>query len=188
MNMKPTARCLAAAAILTVGSVASSFAAEPAKSEFSRSTIDLGMVVTDVAKSAKFYTDAIGFKEAQGFSVSAEFCADAGLTDKKELNIRVFTLGDEPSATRLKLMTVPGVKTRKSDNDFVHSQTGFRYLSIYVADGGAALERLRKAGVKPLGKAPVAIPGNADGLSLAVVRDPDGNLVELIGPYGMAKP
>lgn len=188
MNVTTNVRYLAVATILTGATFANAYAAEPARSEFSRSTIDLGMVVTDVAKSAKFYTDAIGFKEAQGFSVSAEFCADAGLTDKKELNIRVFTLGDEPSATKLKLMTAAGVKTRKSDNDFVHSQTGFRYLSIYVTDGAAAMERLRKAGVKPLGKAPVAIPGNADGLSLAVVRDPDGNLVELIGPYGKAKP
>jgi catechol 2,3-dioxygenase-like lactoylglutathione lyase family enzyme len=186
--MKATFSARALAAIVSVVSCATLFAAEPAKSEFSRSTIDLGMVVTDVAKSAKFYTEAIGFKEAQGFSVSAEFCADAGLTDKKELNIRVFTLGDEPSATKLKLMTVPGVSTRKSDNDFVHSQTGFRYLSVFVTDGAAALARLKKAGVKPLGKAPVAIPGNPDHWSLAVVRDPDGNLVELIGPYGKAQP
>jgi catechol 2,3-dioxygenase-like lactoylglutathione lyase family enzyme len=188
MNQIRNACYLALTVVLTAGSLAHCRAAEPAKNEFARATIDLGMVVTDVARSAKFYSEAIGFQEVAPFTVSAEFCADAGLTDRKELSIRVFTLGNEPSATKLKLMTVPGVQTRKSDNDFVHSQTGYRYLTIYVADGAAALERLRKAGVKPLGKAPVAIPGNTESLSLAVVRDPDGNLVELIGRYGKPKP
>lgn len=170
-------------------SAGAAFGAAPEKSEFARGTIDLGVVVTDVDAAAKFYKDAIGFHEQPGFTVSDAFCADAGLTDKRELNIRVFTLGDGADATKLKIMSVPGVKTRKSDNDFIHAQTGFRYLTIYVADGDATMARLKKAGVKPLGKAPVALPGNlaTGGMGLAVVRDPDGNLVELIGPFAALK-
>src|SRR5205823_2614346 len=64
--------------------------ADAAKSEgeFARTTIDLGVVVSDVDKSAAFYKDAIGFKEVKGFSVSGDFCADAGLTNGKPLKIR----------------------------------------------------------------------------------------------------
>jgi uncharacterized protein (TIGR03067 family) len=153
------------------------------KSEFSRGTIDLGMVTSNVARSVKFYTEAIGFQEIQGFSVDAQLCADAGLTDHKSLDIRVLVLEDNPAATRLKLMSLPGVESKTSDNAFIHSQLGFRYLTIYVSDGNAALERLKRAGVKPLVKGPVKLPeALGPGMTLSVVRDPDGNLVELIGP------
>jgi lactoylglutathione lyase len=158
-------------------------AEEKADNAFSSKTIDLGVCVSDVDKAAKFYTEAVGFKEVKPFAVPGDFCADAGLTNGKPLNIRVFVLGDGDTATKIKLMSVPGVSTKKNDNEFVHSEQGFRYLTIFVNDMNAALERLKKAGVAPLGKAPVALPkGLPEGVFLTVVRDPDGNLVELVGP------
>ena len=36
-------------------------------------------MVTDIEKAAKFYTEAIGFKELKGFDVPADFAADAAL-------------------------------------------------------------------------------------------------------------
>lgn len=170
----------AAASAALSGSVKT---ADSSPSDFARSTIDLGVVVSDVARSVKFYTHAIGFTEVQGFSVPADFCAEAGLTDKLALDIRVLVLGEGDTATKLKLMQVPGAVVKKDDNAFIHSQLGYRYLTIYVADGDAALERLKQAGAKPLAKGPVPLPaGLPPGLALTVVRDPDGNLIELIGP------
>ncbi len=157
-------------------------AAEPSGS-FARTTIDWGVVVSDVARSVKFYTEAIGFAEAPGFSVPADFCADAGLTDKRALDIHVLVLGQGDSATKLKLMQVPGANAKKSDNAFIHSQLGYRYLTVFVTDTAAALARLKKAGVAPLAKGPVPLPaGLPENTTLTVVRDPDGNLVELVGP------
>lgn len=156
-------------------------AAEPAA--FPRTTIDLGCVVSDIDASVRFYTEGIGFRELQGFSVEPPLAAAAGLTDMKRLDIRVFVLGEGESATRLKLMQVEGVEPRKGDNEFIHSHTGFRYLTIMVADTDAALARLANVGVKPLPNSPVALPDHlGKGLFLTCVRDPDGNLVELIGP------
>ena len=40
--------------------------------EFSKPVIDIGIAAQDVEKSAKFYTEAIGFTEVQGFHVSGE--------------------------------------------------------------------------------------------------------------------
>jgi lactoylglutathione lyase len=154
-----------------------------ADSAFARTTIDLGVCVSDIDKAAKFYTEAIGFKEIEGFSVPADFCKDAGLTDSKKLDIRVFVLGDDESATKIKLMQVPGTQPKKSDNSYVHSQYGFRYLTLMVNDTAAAVKRLDKAGVKPVAKCPVGLPeGLPQGVFLTVVQDPDGNLVELVGP------
>lgn len=156
-------------------------AAEP--TAFPRTTIDLGCVVSDLDASVRFYTDGIGFRELPGFSVEGPLAADAGLTDSKPLAIRVLVLGEGDSATKLKLMQVAGTEPRRGDTEFIHSHTGFRYLTIMVADTDAALERLAKLGAKPLAKSPVALPDHlAKGMHLTCVRDPDGNLVELIGP------
>jgi lactoylglutathione lyase len=156
-------------------------AAEPAA--FPRTTIDLGCVVSDLDASVRFYKEGIGFRELPGFSVEPALAADAGLTDTKRLDIRVLVLGEDDSATKLKLMHVAETELRPGDNEFIHSHTGFRYLTIVVADTDAALARLTKLGVKPIAKSPVALPDHlGKGLFLTCVRDPDGNLVELIGP------
>jgi predicted enzyme related to lactoylglutathione lyase len=148
------------------------------KADFSRTTIDLGMVVSDVEKAAKFYGETLGFKELSGFDVPARMATDAGLTDNQPFRVRVFVLGDEPAATRLKIMTIPGAGLKKVDNQYIGSSLGFRYLTINVADLTGTLARLKKNGVAPV-KEPYQLGGNS---YLVLVKDPDGNTVELIGP------
>jgi predicted lactoylglutathione lyase len=157
--------------------------ANAAEDEFASATIDIGIVVNDINKSAEFYTKSLGFTEVPGFSVPADFCADAGLTDSHELEIRVFVLSTDEKATKIKLMQLPGVASKKSDNSFIHSQLGISYLTIVVKDTNAALKRLAKTNVKPLAKSPVALPAPLpQGVFLTLVRDPDGNIIELVGP------
>ena len=112
----------------------------------------------------------------------AAFAKDVGLTSA-QLDVHILVLGKGENATKLKLMQLKGVETKKSDNSFIHSQTGFRYLTIYINDTTAALARLDKAGVKPIAKTPAEIPKEiAPGAWLTIIRDPDGNLIELAGP------
>ena len=153
-----------------------------APSEFSRTTIDLGVHVSDIEAAADFYANVIGFTEVEGFHVAAEFATAAGLTDQQPLAVRVFVLGEGDVATNIKLMEVPGVETKKSDNAYVHSQLGFRYLTIFVEDMNVALNRLRAGGIEPIADGPILIGEDPAGNYLTVVRDPDGNLIELIGP------
>jgi lactoylglutathione lyase len=148
---------------------------------FSKTTIDLGVVVGDVDKAVKFYTEAIGFQQRPGFQVPGDFAQDAGLTTGPQLDIRVLALGEGEGATLLKLMQVSGVPSKTSDNTVIHSQLGFSYLTIHVADMEASVEKLKKAGVATVAKTPIEIPF-VPGVYLTIVRDPDGNLVELVGP------
>jgi catechol 2,3-dioxygenase-like lactoylglutathione lyase family enzyme len=153
----------------------------PAPIGFARTTIDLGVHVRDIDASARFYTSVIGFTEVEGFNVTAEFAGAAGLTDGQPLAVRVFVLGKGESATKVKLMEVPGAKIAESDNSYIHSQLGFRYLTIYIDDMTEAMKRLRDAAVAPVGGL-IPIANDPSGSHLTVVRDPDGNLIELIGP------
>ncbi len=176
---------LTAGIVQYIGRAADGEEAAAKAPEFARTTIDFGIVVSDIDKAVKFYTTALGFTENPGFGVPGPFSADAGLTDGAPLDIKVLTLGDDETATKVKLMQVKGTKkpAAKSDNQFIHSQLGVSYLTIFVTDMTASLARLEKAGVKPIAKSPVAIPADiADGMYLTIVRDPDGNMIELVGP------
>jgi len=148
---------------------------------FASNTVDIGIVVSDIEKSAAFYSHAIGSTEVKGFDVPAEMGGGAGLTDNKAFHVRVFVLGDAKEATRLKVMQFSDAPGKKPDNTFIHSMYGVRYLTIHVKDLNAALERAKKAGVTALAKGPYEIPW-AKGTAIALVRDPDGNMIELVGP------
>jgi lactoylglutathione lyase len=152
--------------------------------QFASETVDTGLLVSDAKKTVQFYTEAIGFKEIKGFSVPADWTRDVGLTDGKTLDIRVLVLGDGKDATKLKIMELPGARIKKGDTQYVNSHLGIRYLTIQVTDMNAALARLKTAGVKPDTKdGVIGLPeGFPKGVYLTLVRDPDGNFIELVGP------
>ena len=149
------------------------------KAEFARTTIDLGIVVSDVDKAAQFYTNALGFTEVPGFDVSKEMAGDSGLSDYHAFKVRVLVLGDEASATKIKIMEFPEAPGKKVDNKFISSSLGYSYLTIFTSDTTAAVERAKKAGVVPI-KEPYQLGGG--NFYLTLVKDPDGNIIELVGP------
>lgn len=150
------------------------------ESLYSSAVVDLGIVVSDLEKSAKFYTEVLGLKEVPGFSVPAERTTAFGLTDNQPATARVFVLDDTKTPnTKLKMMAFPDAPGTKADHTYIHSTLGFSYLTLFVKDMDAALARLEKAKVKTLGETPSRLGGNN---FLTTFRDPDGNVIELIGP------
>lgn len=152
-------------------------AADPTNA-FSKPTIDIGIVARDVEKSARFYSEAIGLKEIKGFSAAAEFGKKIGLVDNHPINVRVFVTEEIEGATRIKLMSFPAAGGKLADRSYIHSTLGISYLTLFVKDMEQALARLKKANVKLVGETPVTLSGKTQ---LVVVRDPDGNFIELIG-------
>ena len=147
--------------------------------EFSRAAIDFGIVCSDVDKSVAFYKDVVGMQEIDGFDVPASLAADAGLVDNHDLHVHVLVTQESSNATRLKLMQIKEAPGKKVDHAFIHSSLGMSYSTIWVSDIDASLTRAAASNVKPIAKGPVALPND---MFLAVIRDPDGNLVELVGP------
>ena len=153
-------------------------------SNFATQTIDLGMVVSDIEKSLKFYKDVLGFTEVPGFKVPGQFAEDSGLANKHDLEVHVLVLGKGETATKLKLMQFKSAPGSRVDNAFIHSSYGYRYLTLAVKNLNVAVEHANKAGGKLIAKCPVPLPaGFPAGLGLANYRDPDGNLIELVGPW-----
>jgi len=153
-------------------------------SPFSSTTIDVGLVCVNPEKSLAFYKDALAFQQLPGFDAPADLLTDVGLTDKLACHVDVVALGSGPTATKLKLLSFPQAPGARVDQRFVNSSYGFRYLTAFVNDLNASLAHAEKSGVKPIGKGAAPLPkGFPEGLGLAVFRDPDGNFVELVGPY-----
>ena len=146
---------------------------------FSSPVLDLGMVVQDLDASAAFYGKVLGCKEVEGFSVASPFATSIGLVDQMDVTARVFLLGEGERQSRIKMMSFPKAKADKSDQRFIHSTLGFSYLTLHVVNLDASMKRLKAAKIPFEGETPVPLGGNN---ALLVVRDPDGNFVELIGP------
>jgi catechol 2,3-dioxygenase-like lactoylglutathione lyase family enzyme len=177
---------LAIAAIAAVGCAPEAQReAAPAKVEagFASPVVSFGLVVSDLDRASNFYRNALGLTEVPGFDVPKEVGGDSGLTAYKGFHVRVFVAEQNPGATQIKLMAFKDALTKPNDNAFIHSELGVRYLTVHVKDITAALARIAKWGVLPIGKGPMALPATfPKGLYLAIVRDPDGNMIELVGP------
>ncbi|NIP98647.1 MAG: VOC family protein [Akkermansiaceae bacterium] len=143
--------------------------------------VDIGIVVKDLEKSARFYTEVLGLKEVKGFTVPADKTTRFGLADNQPATVRVFVLDETAGqpGTRLKIMSFPKAPGVQPDQEYIHSTLGLSYLTLFVTDMDRAVERLNKARVGLLGETPAPLGG---GTFLTVVHDPDGNFIELIGP------
>lgn len=170
---------VAASILLSLFVPVSATRAADSTNGFSKPTIDIGIVAKDVEKSAKFYSEVVGLKEIKGFSAAPDFGKKIGLVDNHPINVRVFVTDEIEGATRIKLMSFPAAGGKVPDRTYIHTTLGISYLTLFVKDIDQALARLKKADVKLLGETPVSLGGKNQ---LAAFRDPDGNILELIGP------
>ena len=150
-------------------------------SNFTTGTVDYGIVVSDIEKSVNFYK-AIGFIEATTFKVPKEVTGDAGLLNYKKAKIHVMKLEGTEKATSVKLMQLAG-NHKNLDQAFIDSTYGISYQTIFVKDMTPLLESLKKSNIKVLAKGPVDLtPVGFAPNFLTCVRDPDGNIIEFVGP------
>ncbi|MBZ0258905.1 VOC family protein, partial [bacterium] len=57
--------------------------------EFTSKVIQIGMIVSDLDASVKFYTDVVGLTEQPGFDVDGDFGKRSGLTDGTAFSVKV---------------------------------------------------------------------------------------------------
>ena len=107
---------------------------EPA-SAFSKSTIDLGCVVSDLDASVKFYTEVNRLSEIGRISSGCRVRRprrDSPM--EKPLDITdPHSREKGPAATRLKLMHVDESKASKAANDYIHTTLGYSYITVFTS-------------------------------------------------------
>ena len=159
----------------------SALARSESTNNFSTGVIDYGIIVRDIEKSVEFY-ESIGFSKLTSFSVPAQISGDSGLTDDKELNVVMMTATGKDTDTKVKLMQVPG-KHKKQDQAFIDSTYGMSYQTLFVTDMNVTVKMLAENNINILAKGPVDLTeAGFEGIYLALIRDPDGNIIEFVGP------
>ena len=128
----------------------------------------IGLCVTDMARSARFYCELLGFQHCRRLEMSADQVSDFLGFDPPghDLKAQYLSLGD----FQLELLQYqPAGEDRVRGRAM--SETGLTHISIGVESVAAVLARLAEYGGEL-----VATIGEA----AAMIRDPDGQFVELL--------
>lgn len=149
----------------------------PAVPTYTRPAMSVAIVAADVEASRDFYVGALGFVEAGGFPIDSAFGRASGLTGGAPFEVAIVKPLDDPGATEVKLVSFAADPPR-SPGDGIQARRGAQYVTLYLADVAPVVERLRARGYAFEGETPLVLP---DGRTFALVRDPDGVYVELIG-------
>ena len=133
----------------------------------------IGLVVSDIERSEKFYTDILGFIPSGGFELSETWSKEAGMSNNRPFAVKIFKKVDHPSATMLKLAYFDKV-AKKKWNSGIENLSGVNYLTFYYNDLKEVVARINKAEIPIVGHV------DRDSYELVIVRDPDGVFIELI--------
>ena len=149
-----------------------------AQSEFSSGLIGVGVVCKDIDKSLDFYLNVIGMNKVGEFDVDGDFGTSSGLTEGIAFHVDVLKLQDSPDANQWKLMSFKKEGSHPIST-YIHDDTGMQYITIMVNSLEPFLKRIKQHQVKLLGSTPIPL-GETD--HFVLVQDPDGTIIELIGP------
>ncbi len=134
----------------------------------------IGICVSDLDRSLRFYRDALGFQFASELEVAGE-PADT-LLRLHDVRLRAVYL--ERDGFRIELLHYDSPPRGAATRPQAMNDLGFTHLSFRVNDVGATLVALRAAGATVLEDTVIRLPGTD--LLAAFVSDPDGVLIELV--------
>jgi len=147
----------------------------------------LNIVVADLARSVRFYTEVLGFRRTADVTMEGEWIeAIVGLRGVRGLVTFVEPPGGGPRIELLQYVAPVGETLPANSRA---NTLGLRHLAFRVRDIGAMATRLRAAGVT-LFSDPVRVPPGvvrfaAGEKTLVYFLDPDGVILEL-AEYGPA--
>ena len=141
----------------------------------------INIVVSDLERSVRFYTELLGFKESKRAHLEGEWIESiVGLKGVVADVVFILAPSGEP---RIELICYKTPKGESIPQNSFANTVGIRHIALRVDDIHAAAEELRNGGVKMLGE-PVIVPEevvthDAGHKMLCYFHDPDGVLLEI---------
>jgi catechol 2,3-dioxygenase-like lactoylglutathione lyase family enzyme len=134
----------------------------------------IGICVSDVERSLRFYRDALGFAYVSELEVAGE--PSDTLLRLENVKLRAVYL--ERDGVRIELLHYLSPPRQPPPRPRAMNDLGFTHLSFHVSDVEETLAALRAAGATVLEDTVVRVAGS-DPLA-AFLTDPDGVLIELV--------
>ena len=141
----------------------------------------INLVVSNLERSVKFYTELLGFKEVRRAHLDGKWIESIiGLKDVCANVVYILAPEGEP---RLELLCYESPKGKAIPANSQANTNGLRHIALRVNDIQKAVKRLKEAGVNMVGKT-VEVPKSvvtydAGHKILCYFLDPDGILLEL---------
>jgi catechol 2,3-dioxygenase-like lactoylglutathione lyase family enzyme len=131
----------------------------------------IGICVSDLERSLRFYRDGLGFSIGEAHAIGNEFAEALEVPGQVDLTSQFIRI--EGLSIELLHYRSPGSHGHPTQS---RNQLGLTHLSFVVADLDAALRRLVECG----GELLEATRTKQEGIELLFVADPDGVRVELM--------
>ena len=141
----------------------------------------INLVVSDLERSVKFYTDLLGFKEVRRAHLDGKWIES--IIGLKNVCANVVYLLAPEGEPRLELLCYESPKGEAIPVNSQANTIGLRHIALRVNDIQKAVKRLKDAGVTIIGET-VDVPESvvthdAGHKILCYFLDPDGILLEL---------
>ena len=137
----------------------------------------IGLCVSDLARSRRFYCEALGFTFEHELAIAGE--PTDTLLRLRGSDLRAIYLTRDGVRIELLYFASPPAPPRR---ERVMNEPGLTHLSLRVADMDAALAAVRAAGGRVLEETVVRFPEFQSAAGMVV--DPDGQLIELVQAPG----
>jgi catechol 2,3-dioxygenase-like lactoylglutathione lyase family enzyme len=134
----------------------------------------IGICVSDIDRSIRFYQDALGFQYVSDLAVAGE--PSDTLLRLRDVKLKAVYL--ERDGFRIELLHYASPARKPPPRPREMNDLGFTHLSFRVSDFEATVAALRAAGATLLDDTVIRVPGG-DPLA-AFLTDPDGMLIELV--------
>ncbi len=141
----------------------------------------INIVVTDLERSVKFYTETLGLEKINSAHLEGEWIESiVGIEGVVADVVFVVAPNGEP---RIELLSYKTPKGEPLEPNSLANTPGLRHIAFQVDDIEGMTARLKKAGV-PLVSDPIAVPSSvikhdAGRKTLCYFHDPDGVLLEI---------
>lgn len=139
--------------------------------KMTKNSIDIGIIVKDLSVAEKFYGELLGFPIVREVEISAEVARQCGCA-LAPFKFKAFQAGE------VQLKVAQAESSPPSGTGKLDAATGVRYLTFSVESVEEAYNTVKAKGVEMHGEIAEVVPGRF----IFFFSDPDGNMLECVGP------
>ncbi len=134
--------------------------------------LEVAIIITDIARLVRFYTEVLGCVEEKRAAVPAEVNGPLGIGGATTIVFLATPHGERIKLTRPELPAPEPIRPAH-----LSLQRGLSFLTLYVDDADAVLENVGAYGGRVLSEPPLRTFGDK---RVGTCADPEGNVLEIV--------